>query len=184
MAKTIAPRMIAPAVLEKFREPLHFWLEANLVSGALTVLERTQMACTDGRILLRGRGYYIPPHRDPQWGFITCLLYLARPSDDSSRGTQFYSVEADGEASHTKPHRIPADRCRLEATVEFRPNRTLIFLTSAGAHGAQIPADAPESLERYLYQFRIGPGREQIRTLLASLPEDRRGAWEGKVIDY
>lgn len=184
MGKTVAPRMMTPPVLEKFRKPLDMWLEANLVPGALAILEQMRMACTDGRILLRGRGYHIPPHRDPKWGFITCILYLARASDDSGLGTQLYSVDADGEASHAKPHWIPADRCRLEATVEFRPNRALIFLNSTGAHGAQIPADAPESLERYLYQFRIGPQREQIRTLLAALPEDRRSAWEGKVTDY
>jgi hypothetical protein len=184
VANAVAPRAIVPAVLDKFRDPLTAWLDAQLVPGALALLERMEMACTDGRILLRGRGYSISPHRDPKWGFITCLLYLARPSDDPNLGTDLYSVEGDSDAPDTKPHWIPPDRCRLEATVEFRPNRALILLNSAGAHGARIPDDAPESLERYLYQFRIGPGRGQMRELLAELPEHRRVGWEGKITDY
>jgi len=184
ITQRVAPQMIAPAVIDKFRAPLGAWLDAQLMPGALPILERLEMSCTDGRILLRGRGYCIPPHRDPKWGFITCIMYLARPGDDASLGTQLYSVDGDGDAADTKPHWIPADRCRLEATVEFRPNRALIFLNSAGAHGARIPDDAPESLERYLYQFRIGPGRGQIGELLAALPPERRAQWEGKVTDY
>jgi hypothetical protein len=176
--------MITPAVLQKFRAPLAAWLDASLAPDAIALLDRLQMACTDGRILLRGRGYRIPPHRDPKWGFITCLMYLARVGDDRSFGTELYSVAADADAPDAKPHWIPADRCRLEATVEFLPNRALIFLNSAGAHGARIPDDAPESLERYAYQFRIGPGRGQISTLLGSLPPELRAAWDGKIGDY
>ena len=184
VARTLAPRIITPAVLSKFRVPLETWLGASLAPDAMALLDRLHMACTDGRILLRGRGYNIPPHRDPKWGFITCLMYLARPDDDRSLGTQLYSVTADTDAPDTKPHWIPPDRCRLEATVELRPNRALIFLNSSGAHGAQIPDEAPESLERYIYQFRIGPGRGQIREVLGSLPPELRSAWEGKIGDY
>jgi len=184
IANAVAPRAIVPAVLDKFRESLGAWLDAQLMPGALARLEQMEMGCTDGRILLRGRGYSIPPHRDPKWGFITCLLYLARPADDPVLGTDLYSVDGDTDARDTKPHWIPADHCRLETTVEFRPNRALIFLNSSGAHGARIPDDAPESLERYVYQFRIGPGRGQIRELLAELPEHRRAGWEGKITDY
>jgi hypothetical protein len=58
-------------------------------------------------------------------------------------------------------------------------------MNSQGAHGASIPADAePADLERYIYQFRIGPTADSIRKLQALLPEDRREMWSGKVADY
>ena len=61
----------------------------------------------------------------------------------------------------------------------------LVFMNSAGAHGATIPDDAePESLERYAFQFRIGPGEEASRWVLDSLPADRRPFWSGKATDY
>jgi hypothetical protein len=140
---------------------------------------------TDGRILLRGRGYVIPPHRDPKWGFLTCLVYLARSGDDPSWGTQLYSVEGDCEAASVAPHWIRPEQCRLVKDVLFRPNTALVFLNSRGAHGARIPADAePPDLQRYIYQFRIGPTAESIRRLVALLPNDRRPLWSGKVADY
>jgi hypothetical protein len=61
----------------------------------------------------------------------------------------------------------------------------LVFLNSVGAHGAHIPADAlPENLDRYIYQFRIGPTVESMATLKAVLPEERRPVWAGKQSDY
>ena len=69
--------------------------------------------------------------------------------------------------------------------VPFRANSVLVFLNSRGAHGARIPASAePPTLERYIYQFRIGPTADSIRRLVAMLPEERRERWAGKVSDY
>jgi hypothetical protein len=144
-----------------------------------------RMQSTDGRILLRRRGYMIPPHRDPKWGFVTCLLYLARPGDSQSWGTQLYAVDEDTEAASVSPHWIRAERCRLMKDVPFRANTALVFLNSRGAHGARIPASAePATLERYIYQFRIGPTADSIRRLVAMLPAERREQWSGKVADY
>ena len=42
----------------------------------------------------------------------------------------------------------------------------------------------PPTLERYIYQFRIGPTADSIRRLVAMLPEERRERWAGKVSDY
>jgi hypothetical protein len=54
-----------------------------------------------------------------------------------------------------------------------------------GAHGAQIPEDAqPETLERYIYQFRIAPTVESMALLKSTLPEERRPFWAGKSTDY
>jgi hypothetical protein len=116
---------------------------------------------------------------------VTCLLYLARPGDSPTWGTQLFHVDGDTEAVNVAPHWIRAEHCRLAKEVPFRPNTALAFMNSRGAHGARIPADAePPDLERYIYQFRIGPSPESIRRLQAVLPEDRREMWSGKKVDY
>jgi hypothetical protein len=135
--------------------------------------------------LHRTRGYRIKPHRDPRWGFITCILYLARRGDDERWGTQFLEVEDDRPAEGSQPLWIDDARCRQVADVTFKPNRLLVFLNSTGAHTASIPDDAlPVDLERYIYQFRIGPNTQSIAKLVETLPESERAAWRGKVSDY
>ena len=139
---------------------------------------------SSGRIMLRRRGYNIPPHRDPKWGFITCLIYLPRSGDLETWGTSLYTVDGDEEARGALPHWIDGSQCRLVAEVPFRRNSALIFLNSTGAHGATIPDDAePADLERYAYQFRVGPTRDAITELMKMLPEERRPVWAGKVTD-
>jgi hypothetical protein len=140
---------------------------------------------SDGRILLRRRGYRIPPHRDPKWGFLTAILYLARRGDSETWGTQLFRVSGDSEAHGPAPHWVEDTQCSLVEDVKFRPNRMLVFLNSVGAHGAEIPSDAqPESLERCIYQFRVAPVTESMATLKAALPDDRRASWAGKAADY
>ena len=182
MADVVATEFIAPHVLRKFREPVDAWIEQNWPGVALGSVE---FHTSDGRLLLRRPGYRILPHRDPKWGFITCILYLARRGDNEAWGTQLYTVEQDEEARGTSPHWIDPARCRQVGDVEFRANRMLILLNSVGAHGAHIPGDAqPEDLERYIYQFRIGPTAESIAMLKSSMPEERRPLWAGKSVDY
>jgi hypothetical protein len=180
-ADTVTKDFIRPAVLNKFAQPVSAWLRENFPTADGPV-PAAHMTCSDGRLLLRRRGYQIPPHRDPKWGFITCLLYLPKLGDDEQWGTQLYTVEDDAEAHGAKPHWISAEQCTLVADVAFRPNRMLVFLNSIGAHGAFIPEDAqPADLERYAYQFRIGPDAKSIKRLLESLPESRRPYWAGKI---
>jgi hypothetical protein len=60
----------------------------------------------------------------------------------------------------------------------------LVLLNSVGAHSAHIPADVqPETLERYIYQFRIAPTVESMAMLKSTLPEERRPFWAGKSAD-
>jgi hypothetical protein len=182
MAEVAAPEIIASAVIAKFRRPASAWLTHNFPALGGEPLDAMTLTCSDGRILLRRPGYHIRPHRDPKWGFITCLMYLARPGDDERWGTQLYWVEGDEEASGARPHWIDEAQCHPAEHVAFRRNRALLLLNSAGAHSAHIPADAqPQDLERYAYQFRIGAGGETIRRLLEGLPPERRALWEGKV---
>jgi hypothetical protein len=178
----VVPKFVMPAVVEKFRAPLDEWIAQNWpeISPASVALETS-----DGRILLRRRGYRIPPHRDPKWAFITGILYLARRGDSEAWGTHLYSVDGDEDARGASPHWIDPTRCRSVDEVAFRANRMLLFLNSVGAHGAHIPEDAqPEALERYIYQFRIGPTVASMAMLKASLSEQRRPFWAGKAADY
>jgi hypothetical protein len=201
LAEVVVPEMITPRVVEKFRAPLNDWIRQNWpMLGDDPLAGIARLHSTDGRILLRTRGYRIPPHRDPKWGFLTCILYLARAGDDEAWGTQIYTVDPAGRSGApiarqtaaagaqprgSAPDWIDASECTLVDDVLFRRNRALIFLNSVGAHGACIPADAePADLERYIYQFRIGPTGAAIRTMTDALPEDRRPFWAGKSGDY
>jgi hypothetical protein len=179
-------RSFQPAIVEKFRKPLGEWIARQWPQLASDPLgPPMELHSTDGRILLRGRGYRIQPHRDPKWGFVTVLLYLARRGDSEQWGTQIYAVDDDAPAGTISPHWINPDKCRLVADVPFRRNTALVFLNSCGAHGAAIPDDAePADLQRYVYQFRIGPTKAAIDALVTMLPADRRAEWEGKLIDY
>ena len=182
LTSTVIPECAVPAIIAKFRGPLDEWLRLNWPAVAP---EAVAFQSSDGRILLRRRGYRIPPHRDPKWGFLTCILYLARPEDSESWGTQIYAVEGDEEARGASPHWIDPTRCRQVGDVAFRPNRMLVFLNSVGAHGACIPDDAePETLERYIFQFRIAPTVESMGMLKSTLPDERRPFWAGKAADY
>jgi hypothetical protein len=185
MTRTLGPDLIMPAIAERFRVPLRDWLAETMPTISPELLDELGLTCSDGRILLRRPGYRIPPHRDPKWGFITALMYLPREGDDHRWGTHLFSVSEEQEAVGAAPHWIDDGVCTLVTTVEFRPNRTLFFLNSRGAHGADIPEDAqPATLERYAYQFRIGPSAERIQTLLASMTEDRARYWKGKATSY
>ena len=175
-----------PAIIEKLREPLGEWIAQEWPPLASSPLgPPMDLHSTDGRILLRGRGYRIAPHRDPKWGFITVLLYLARAHESEQWGTQLYSVDEDAAANTIAPHWIDPARCRLMVDVPFRRNTALVFLNSRGAHGAYIPDEAqPPDLQRYIYQYRIGPTKAAIEALVAMLPGDQRSVWEGKMVDY
>lgn len=181
-----APRILQPVLVGKFREPLREWIAANWPSLAPDPFGPPMDFNTGyGRILLRGRGYRIRPHRDPKWGFLTCILYLAREHDSESWGTQLFSVDDDQPARGAQPHWIDPERCHLVDEVPFRRNSMLVFLNSAGAHGAHIPEDAePADLQRYIYQCRIGPSAAATRALMAELPEQAASLWAGKVSDY
>jgi hypothetical protein len=134
---------------------------------------------SDGRIMLRRPGYDLPPHRDPKWGFVTALMYLAKPGDSEDYGTQLYRVREDPEAASGSVHYLDPAQCELVRSVPFRANSMLVFLNSIGAHGASIPASAPADLERYLYQFRLGPTSKTIKSLLGMMTPERAALWSG-----
>lgn len=183
MCAELVPKVISTALIAKFRAPLDDWIVTNWPSIDPGSVE---LHGSGGRIMLRKRGYRIRPHRDPKWSFITCILQLARPGDSETWGTQMLAVDDDQEAKNAAPYWIDEKKCRVVEDVAFRPNRLIVFLNSVGAHSAYIPADAqPDTLQRYIYQFRVGPPLEAITRLRALLPEERQPLWAGKaLLDY
>ena len=88
------------ALVDKFQIPL-----AELVRRFWPTIDLNDMRFngSDGRIILRRRGYVIPPHRDSKWGWLTFILYLAKPGDPDTWGTQLYRVSDDEEAPGAQP---------------------------------------------------------------------------------
>jgi hypothetical protein len=112
---------------------------------------------------------------------VTGLLYLARPGDSEVHGTQLFRV--DGSLETTLPNTFYPERaglqCTLAATVPFRANSLLAFMNAKGAHGAHIPENVkPKNLERYSYQFYIGPPSDALSSHIARLPAERQAHWK------
>lgn len=178
----LARRFVQPAVLEKFREPLQQHFETVFGPSFREQANRLPQLSAGGRLMLRRPGYHLDPHRDPKRSMLTCLLYLARPGDSEAHGTQLFRVIGDREAPYKQTYYPEADgrRCELVTVVPFRPNRLLAFMNSRGAHGATIPEDAGEHVERYTYQFYVAPENEALGTLIRELPRERRVMWQNK----
>jgi len=185
MAESVVERILRPAILEAFAPSLHAWVHEAFPAVDLETIAGVQVKSSDGRIMYRKRGYYIRPHRDPNWGMITGILYLAKPGDDERWGTDLYTVDDDVRAPSVTPYWIKEERCHHVRLVENRPNRLLIFLNSKGAHGARIPEGlADAEMERSIYQFKLTPETAAMRVMISTLPEHEQKAWLGKVTDY
>ncbi len=177
MERELARQILTPALVEKFASHVGpFYRELYGVKAAAEVVDIPQEGSGD-RLLLRGRGYHIDPHQDVKRAFLTCLIYFARPGDSEEWGTQLFRVS--GTSSRVKDtersKRIYLGRtsypeeeglqCEPVTTTSFRANSALFFVNlDSGAHGVDIPEDAlPADLERYAYQFYIGPPLDLLR---------------------
>ena len=178
----IAGRIIRPAMIEKFHEPLQRHFDTVFGPSFRARANALPQLSGGGLLMLRRPGYHLDPHRDPKRSMMTCLVYLARPGDSEAHGTQLFRVIDDREASYKQTYYPEGDgrRCELATVVPFRPNTMLAFLNSHGAHGATISADAPPDLERYSYQFYVAPENEALGALIRELPRDRRTMWQNK----
>jgi hypothetical protein len=183
ITRDVVSRIAGPLLADAFRDVTRDYVRTfcpNVPDDLDLTLE-----ASNGHIMLRRPGYVINPHRDPKWGWVICLVYLARPGDNEAYGTQLYRVQDDHEAPTFKPYYIDESRCELVKSVPFRANTLLVFLNSVGAHGASIPADAqPANLERYLYQFRLGVPNSTKTVLLGNMSEEARARWQSGETDY
>jgi hypothetical protein len=182
MDTVLAQRIITPAVMARFHEPLQQYYDTIFGPGFREHANALPPSTSGGRLMLRRPGYHLSPHRDPKRSLLTCLLYLAKPGDDEAHGTRLYRVSNDREA-HYKQTYYPereGHTCELVKVVPFRPNSMLVFLNSKGAHGAEIPESAPVTTERCSYQFYVAPDNAALAALLKSLPADRREMWKNR----
>jgi hypothetical protein len=185
MAQTVADHIMRPLVIEAFGPSLHAYIHEVFPAVDLDTIRKLPIKSSDGRIMYRKRGYYIRPHRDPNWGMITCIFYLARPGDDPRWGTDLFTVDDDVPAPSVTPYWIKEERCHHVRLVENIPNRLLIFLNSKGAHGARIPEGlADAEMDRSIYQFKLSPRTAGMKMMIATLPEEQQKAWQGKITNY
>ncbi len=180
----VLARDVVPALVERFRPALNDWLRSSFSIEGDDPLSTVPIVVSNPRLSLRTRGYVIAPHRDPKWGFLTMIFYLARDGDKDAWGTQLYRVAEDAESQGTQPDWIEPGRCTLVKDVSFVPNRMLVFLNSTGAHGATIGEDESPGVERYCLQLRIGPRADQRERLRGLLSGDRQPLWTGRPALY
>jgi hypothetical protein len=152
MHSDVAAHVIMPLLLNRFGEEIaSYWRETFVLDSAQL---NGHYICDEGRLLLRRAGYKLEPHLDPPSAILTFLMYLARPGDAEAHGTDLY-------ASGPLPARrtgiwYPARQgveLQFVATVPFRSNTALVFITPQSVHGAELPADSDPSFERVSYQF-------------------------------
>ena len=181
MYRTLVARILNRALNAKFQDAVRDYVRS--ACPALPGDADIRLHASDGRIMLRHRGYNLLPHRDPRWGFMTVLIYLAREGDAEAYGTRLYRVRDDAGAPDSRVYYIDPERCDLVKTVPFRANSMLVFLNSTGAHAASIPEDAPADVERYFYQFRLGPSPAVLRQMLSLMTPEQATLWAGAKAD-
>ena len=176
--EAIVGRVLAPALLEKLHaQVIRHYAESGGESFGIKAATLTHRTVA-GRIQLRRPGYSLAPHLDPKRVVITGLLFFPRHGDSEDFGTQLFSVDRPFVQTGTKTF-FPGEAgltCTLASTVPYRANMLLAFINSGGAHGAELPADAP-LLERYAYQFYVKPVDGELKKLLRALPPDAQAAW-------
>ena len=163
----VVDRQFAPVLVAAFRP--HLLVAYRELFGrdqAETALGLPHRAF-QGRLMLRRPGYRLKPHRDKKSASLTGLVYFARPGDSRDYGTDLYRVFDDQPATVRKTY-YPEDhgaRTELARSVPFVGNSALFFMNVPGtAHGASIPPESTQ-LERYAYQFYIGPLKADVRRL-------------------
>lgn len=147
-------RSLSPLLLQRFDEPLAAFTRARFPTLPRFGEWGVEVTLSQARIVLRSPGYTGAVAVDRPWGFLTGVLYLARPHDTEQFGS-----------------------CLHPTLIPFRGNAALIFLAPADAHRYEpIPQTAPAGTERYTYEFGIGPTREGRRRLAEMMKaQDARG---------
>jgi hypothetical protein len=155
----LIPQMMVPALLRHFAPHIREFYVREYGPERGEKLAAIPHAATGGRLMLRRRGYHLDPHLDPRRVVFTTLIYFARPGESEAYGTSFYRMSAMPKIDRTSTFYPESQgiRCELVKLVPFRPNSAVSFLNYGGAHGADIPKDAPADLERYAYQFYVSP---------------------------
>jgi hypothetical protein len=168
LEEALIPRMMVPALLEKLTPYIRDFYIREYGSERGPALAAIPHEATRGRLMLRRPGYHLDPHLDPKRVVFTCLLYFARPGDSEAFGTTFYRMSGTPNIDRTNTFypETQGIRCDPVKMVPFRPNSAVAFLNWGGAHGADIPKDAPKDTERYSYQFYVSPEPAALAALV------------------
>lgn len=172
---------LLPAMTEKFQPFLDEYFATAFGPEFVERARALPQANTKGRLMCRRPGYKLGPHLDPKRVLLTTLIYLPRSAGEDERyGTQIFRGDRDFVARYSNTYYPEPDgiKCELAKTVPFRRNSLLVFLNSKAIHGADIPLEEPpKELERYAYQFYIGPETQALKELVDALPAERQAAW-------
>ena len=186
LRREIVGDVLAPALAERFRPFARDFLRLSFGDDFVEEALRLRLEPHGLRLMLRRPGWGLAPHLDPRDQFITTLLYLAGPDEPASYGTQLFRVLKPNfvvpYANTYYPERDGVS-CELVKTMPYRGNLCVSFLNlGGGAHGANIPSDAqPSDMRRIVFQFYMGPQRQQLEALVDRLPADRQVAWKQRV---
>jgi len=177
---------LGPALAGRFRPHAREFLRLSVGQEFVEEVLALPLHPHGLRLMLRRRGWSLPPHCDPRDQFISTLLYLARPGEAESFGTQLFRVHQENFVPGWANTYYPEDeglRCEVAKTMPYRGNLCLSFLNlGGGAHGAAVPEDAqPADLRRLVFQFYMGPDREALEAVVRRLPAERQVAWTRRV---
>lgn len=167
LEEAVIPHILTPALMSRMRPYLESAYCAEYGPSVGPLVAALPHGATAGRLMLRRPGYKLEPHLDPHRVAFTCLLYFARPGDDTAYGTQLFSVDQPIVVDRTNTFypREHGHTCHPVKTVSFEPNTALVFLNRGGAHAAEIPRKAPKHTKRYSYQFYVGPEPASVEAL-------------------
>lgn len=165
---TVIATILTPALVSRMRPYLESVYRHEYGPALGPMVAAVPHLATAGRLMLRRPGYKLEPHLDPQRVAMTCLLYFARPGDDSAYGTELFEIDRPVvvDRSNTFYPREKGYDCRLVKAVPFEPNTALVFLNRTGAHAAEIPRNAPKHTKRYSYQFYVSPEPAALQGLM------------------
>ena len=168
LENTLIPRLMVPALVRRFEPHIRDFYVREYGPERAPAFAALPHEATGGRLMLRRPGYHLDPHLDPKRVVFTCLLYFARPGDSEAFGTAFYRMNGTPNIDRTSTFypQTQGIRCDPVKVVPFRPNTAVAFLNWGGAHGADIPKDAPKDTERYSYQFYVSPEPSALAALV------------------
>lgn len=168
LENTLIPRLMVPTLLRRFELPIREFYLREYGSERGPAFAALPHEATGGRLMLRRPGYHLDPHLDPKRVVFTCLLYFARPGDSEGFGTTFFRMNGTPNIDRTSTFypQTQGIRCDPVKMVPFKPNSAVAFLNWGGAHGADIPKDAPKDTERYSYQFYVSPEPTALTALV------------------
>ena len=134
---------------------------------------------SDGRIMLRRPGYNLDAASATRNGASSPASSTWRAKATTKRTARRF-IACVMIRGADQPRLLPEPgNCELVKDVPFRANSMLVFLNSEGAHGARFRPTAADDLERYIYQFRLGPAGKVIKRLIRLMPPEQAAMWAG-----